>query len=81
MFEITVTENSKFQMPNLEFRGTPTGIDIRKVVETGIAPVINTAIAGKNIGTGMIGAGVAEVPLEVFEEALMNFAEQLEDNA
>lgn len=76
MFEIVVAENDQFLMPNLDFRGTPTGIDIRKVVETGIAPVINTAIAGKNPGTGMIGAGVAEVPLEIFQEALIYFAEQ-----
>ena len=69
-------ENSHYAMPNLDFRGTPLGIDIRKVVQTGITPAINTAIASKEAGVGMIGAGVARAPLSMFEQALMDFAQQ-----
>ena len=54
--------------------GTPVGIDIRKVVETGITPLINTGIAGKVPGTGQIGAGVVRAPLACFEEAFDAFA-------
>jgi hypothetical protein len=74
MYEITMGENNYFTMPNLDFRGTPTGIDIRKVVETGITPAINTAIASNEAGVGMIGAGVASAPFEMFEQALVAFA-------
>ena len=77
MYEITAGENPHFAMPNLDFRGTPMGIDIRKVIETGITPVINTAIASNKAGVGMIGAGVARAPLAMFEEALLAFAEKL----
>ena len=52
------------------------GIDIRKVIETGITPVINTAIASNKAGVGMIGAGVWSA-LAMFEEALLAFAEKL----
>jgi len=54
-------------------RGTPVGIDIRKVVETGITPLINTGIAGKVPGTGQIGAGVVRAPLACFEAALVAY--------
>ncbi|SDK94228.1 YlbE family protein [Natronincola ferrireducens] len=77
MYEICDTENSQYTIPNLDFRGTPTGIDIRKVVETGIAPAINTAIASKEPGVGMIGAGVSRAPIKMFEDALVAFAEKM----
>ena len=63
-------------MPALDFRGTPTGIDIRKVVEFGIAPRINTGIAHKHAGIGQVGAGLVRPPLAIFEAALMAFAEK-----
>jgi hypothetical protein len=75
MYEITAAEHDTFKIPNLNFRGTPFGIDIRKVVETGITPVINTGIAHRNPGIGQIGAGLTEVPLECFSKALVAFAE------
>ncbi|MDH3596265.1 MAG: DUF1116 domain-containing protein [Rhodospirillales bacterium] len=75
MYEITATEHDTFKIPNLNFRGTPFGIDIRKVVETGILPVINTGIAHRNPGIGQIGAGLTEAPLECFSKALVAFAE------
>ena len=76
MYEITFTEHKSFNIPALDFRGTPTGIDIRKVVETGITPRINTGIAHKNAGVGQVGAGLVRPPMQIFEEALVAFAEK-----
>jgi hypothetical protein len=75
MYEITVAEHKAFTIPQLDFRGTPTGIDIRKVVETGITPRVNTGIAHKNAGVGQVGAGLVRPPLAIFEEALLAFAD------
>jgi hypothetical protein len=75
MAEICLGEHPHFRMPTLDERGTPVGIDIRKVVETGIAPMINTGIAGRTPGTGQVGAGVARAPLACFTQALEAFAE------
>ena len=74
MAEICLGEHPHFRMPTMDERGTPVGIDIRKVLETGIAPMINTGIAGKIPGTGQVGAGVARAPLACFEQALEAFA-------
>jgi hypothetical protein len=74
MAEICLGEHPHFRMPTLDERGTPVGIDIRKVIETGITPMINTGIAGKIPGTGQVGAGVARAPLACFEQALEAFA-------
>jgi hypothetical protein len=74
MAEICLGEHPHFRIPTLDERGTPVGIDVRKVVETGITPLINTGIAGKNPGVGQIGAGVARAPLACFEEALEAFS-------
>lgn len=76
MYEITFAESKYFTMPSLDFRGTPTGIDIRKVVELGITPRINTGIAHKNAGVGQVGAGLVRPPLKIFEDALVAFAEK-----
>lgn len=76
MYEITFAESKYFTMPSLDFRGTPTGIDIRKVVELGITPRINTGIAHKNAGVGQVGAGLVRPPLKIFEDALVAFAER-----
>src|SRR3954467_473238 len=75
MAEISATRNAKWQIPALEFAGTPTGIDIRRVVETGTAPAINTGIAHKRAGVGQVGAGIARAPLACFEQALSAFAD------
>ncbi len=74
MYEITATENDTYQIPNLDFRGTPTGIDLIKVVETNILPVINTGIAHKDPGVGMVGAGLVKPPQNCFQDALEAFA-------
>ncbi|PWB70797.1 MAG: hypothetical protein C3F07_16100 [Anaerolineales bacterium] len=76
MYEITFAESKYFTMPSLDFRGTPTGIDIRKVVELGITPRINTGIAHKNAGVGQVGAGLVRPPLTIFEQALLAYAEK-----
>jgi len=76
MYEITYTEHKYFTIPSLDFRGTPTGIDIRKVVEKGITPRVNTGIAHKDAGVGQVGAGLVRPPMAMFEEAVVAFAEQ-----
>ncbi|MFF3782063.1 DUF1116 domain-containing protein [Streptomyces sp. NPDC001933] len=77
MGEITTAQNPNVTIPMLDFQGIPTGIDIRKVLSTGILPVINTAIAHKEAGIGMIGAGITHPPVEVFDQALVAFAAKL----
>jgi len=76
MYEITAAEHPHFTIPTLGFRGTPVGIDLRKVVELGITPRVNTGIAHKHAGVGQVGAGLVRPPMEVFEEALVAFAER-----
>jgi hypothetical protein len=73
MYEITVTENDTYQIPAMDFRGTPTGIDVLRVVETGILPAINTGIAHKDPGVGMVGAGLVKPPAECFTRAFEAF--------
>ena len=69
MYEITTGENNMFQIPYLNFRGTPTGIDIVKVVEKNLTPFIDTGVAHKNPGIGQVGAGVVSAPIEPFKKA------------
>ena len=76
MYEITAGEHPHFTIPVLGFRGTPTGIDLRKVVELGLTPRINTGIAHREAGVGQIGAGLVRPPLQIFEEALLAYAER-----
>ena len=76
MYEITNAESGSYRIPVLDFRGTPTGIDVRKVVETGILPAINTGIAHKDPGVGMVGAGLVKPPENAFRDALVAFAEK-----
>ena len=76
MYEITHTEHKYFTIPYLDFRGTPTGIDIRKVVEKQIAPRVNTGVAHKDPGVGQVGAGVVSAPMKVFEDALVAYADK-----
>lgn len=77
MAEITVGANPAWTIPAMDFAGVPTGIDIRLVVETGIAPTINTGIAHREPGIGQVGAGIVKAPLACFEQALVGFAETL----
>ncbi|MDD2857267.1 MAG: DUF1116 domain-containing protein [Candidatus Nanopelagicales bacterium] len=74
MRRITITEHPVYQLPGLGFVGTPSGIDARKVVETGVLPVINTGIAHLEAGVGQIGAGTVTAPAEVFSAAIAALA-------
>ena len=69
MREITVSEHPQWRIPALNFAGVATGIDVRLVAETGIAPTINTGIAHKQPGVGQVGAGVVRAPLACFVAA------------
>lgn len=75
MYEISAAEHSAFTIPALGFRGTPVGIDIRRVVELGIPPRVNTGIAHREAGVGQVGAGLVRPPMSIFEDALIAFAE------
>lgn len=79
MYEITEAENNAYKIPVLDFRGTATGIDIQKVIETGIRPIINTGIAHKDAGVGQVGAGLVNPPTKCFEDALEAFVSMLEE--
>jgi hypothetical protein len=74
MKKITVAVHPTYRMPALGFSGVPIGIDIRKVVQTGITPIIDTAIAHKDPGYPKIGAGLVRAPLECFKKALIAFS-------
>jgi hypothetical protein len=67
MYEITIGEHPDFRIPFFGFRGSPVGIDVLKVVETGIVPLIDGGLAGR--GGGQIGAGVLMAPIECFHAA------------
>ncbi len=75
MGEICVGENAEWSIPAMDYKGVPTGIDIRLVIETGIMPTINTGVAHKKPGVGQVGAGVVRAPRGCFEAALVAFAE------
>jgi hypothetical protein len=77
MYEITAAENNIYQIPSLNFRGTPTGIDVRKVIEKNILPFIDTGVAHKEPGIGQIGAGVLNAPVQPFQKAFEGFAKSL----
>ena len=77
MYDIAVGRSSDWTMPVLDFAGVPVGIDIRKVVETGIRPTINTGIAHRLPGIGQVGAGIVSPPFVIFEQAVLALAARL----
>jgi hypothetical protein len=77
MADIVVGANPAWTIPAMDFAGVPTGIDIRLVVETGLAPTINTGIAHREPGVGQVGAGIVKAPLACFEQALVAFAQAM----
>jgi len=79
MYDITVTEDSQYQLPPLSFRGTPTGIDIRQVVRQNLLPIINTGIAHRLPGVGQVGAGIVRPPMDCFVAAVRELAESVQD--
>ncbi len=74
MRQICIGQSGEYLIPALGFEGTAVGIDVRKVVKTGIAPVIDTAMAHREPGHPIIGAGLVRPPMECFEKAVRRFA-------
>jgi len=77
MAHITLKRNGAFTLPALDFAGTPACIDARRVVDTGMLPIINTGIAHKEPGVGQIGAGVTRAPLACFTQAVAALAAEV----
>jgi hypothetical protein len=77
MYHITWTRNPSLSLPTLEFEAAPSGIDVRKVVDTGIRPVVTTGIAHKQAGIGQIGAGIVRVPMDCCVKAVLALAGRL----
>jgi hypothetical protein len=67
LYAITLGENPDYHIPVLNYRGTPTGIDVFKVVETGVLPAMDIGVAGRD--GGQIGAGIVRAPMECFRSA------------
>lgn len=74
MITICLSESTRFKLPILGFRGSPLGVDARRVVETGVRPKVTTGVLHASSGVGQIGAGVATAPIEGFREALLLLA-------
>src|SRR6266566_5291905 len=77
MYDITVAEDTQYQLPPLNFRGTPVGIDIRQVVRQNLLPIINTGIAHRLPGVGQVGAGIVRPPMGCFVAAVHDLAESM----
>jgi len=77
MRHITLGVSPAFTLPALSFGGTASGIDARLVVDTGVAPIINTGIAHRRAGVGQVGAGLVRAPMSFFERAVTRLAETL----
>ncbi|WP_066582773.1 YlbE family protein [Cellulomonas timonensis] len=75
MRRITMGPHPAYMLPPLNFTGTPSGIDVLKVLDTGVLPVINTGIAHREAGVGQIGAGIVEAPSAVFTQAALALRE------
>jgi hypothetical protein len=81
MYEISGAENNVYQIPYLDFRGTPTGIDVRRVIEKNLTPFIDTGVAHKDPGVGQVGAGVLRAPAAPFKSAYIGLAEALKNKS
>ncbi len=77
MMEITGSTDSSFTIPSLGFEGIPIGIDLLKVLDAGILPIINTGIAHREPGIGQIGAGIVRAPMECFKNALVGLSQRI----
>jgi hypothetical protein len=74
---VCVARSTRFKLPVLDFRGSPLGVDVRKVVELGITPKVNTGILHARDGSGQVGAGVATAPMACFRDALLDLDRRL----
>ena len=70
---IALGEHPHYRVPVLGDRGAPTGIDLLRVVETGIRPVIDIVMVHRESGRGMIGFGLTSPPMGCFEQAAQAF--------
>ncbi|HVO87589.1 MAG TPA: DUF1116 domain-containing protein [Casimicrobiaceae bacterium] len=77
MRSITLGANPSFTLPTLDFAPVAAGIDARKVVDSGILPIINSGIAHRESGVGQIGAGVTTAPLGCFVQAVEELARRI----
>ena len=76
MYEITQAQHKHFLIPFLDFKGTPVGIDLRKVLKTGVTPTINTGIAHREAGVGQVGAGTVTFPMQIFKDAFEAYVDK-----
>ncbi|MDG7006762.1 MAG: DUF1116 domain-containing protein [Nitrososphaerota archaeon] len=76
MYEITQAQHKHFLIPFMDFKGTPVGIDLRKVLKTGVAPTINTGIAHRKAGVGQVGAGTVTFPIQLFKDAFAAYVDK-----
>ena len=60
----------------MDIKGTPVGIDLRKVLKTGVAPTINTGIAHRKAGVGQVGAGTVTFPIQLFKDAFTAYVDK-----
>ncbi|MCH2549015.1 MAG: DUF1116 domain-containing protein [Alphaproteobacteria bacterium] len=74
MSHITHSQNDAFTIPQMNFSATPACIDVRKVIDTSIMPIINTGIAHRKAGVGQIGAGITKAPADCFSQAVIALA-------
>lgn len=74
MYSITTAEHPVYKIPALAFRGTPVGIDVCRVVDSGVLPVMDIGVAGRS--GGQIGAGLMTAPMDCFENAAAAYAER-----
>jgi hypothetical protein len=74
MYGITLAEHPVYSIPSLDYRGTPVGIDLMRVAQSRVAPMLDTGIAHREPGIGQIGAGIVRVPVEPFDAALLQLA-------
>jgi hypothetical protein len=77
MQDVVVARNPALSLPALDFAGAPCGIDIRKVVDNGIRPVLTTGIAHREAGVGQIGAGIVRTPMACYAKAVRALAKRL----
>jgi uncharacterized protein DUF1116 len=77
MDRICIGRSGRFKLPLLDYRGTPVGVDVRRVVELELTPSINTGVLHASDGTGQVGAGIAEAPIECFQQALLGLDARL----
>jgi hypothetical protein len=77
MYGLTLGEHPLYTIPALDYRGTPVGIDLLKVIRSRITPILDTGIAHREPGIGQIGAGIVRVPIEPFDAALIELAGRL----